>query len=43
MLIGEGYDIVMQEMTKHLMLITLQYSRSQEGDVNGIAWALMAT
>lgn len=30
----------MQEMTKHLMLITLQYSWGQGGGEDGIVWAL---
>lgn len=38
MLIEEGHDSVMQEMTKHLMLITRQYSWPPEGDAGGTVW-----
>lgn len=31
---------VMQEMTKHLMLIILQYSWGQWGGGDGVVWAL---
>lgn len=38
MLIEEGHDSMMQEMTKHLMLITLQYSWPPEGNAAGTVW-----
>lgn len=38
MVIEEGHDSVMQEMTKRLMLITWQYSWPGEGDAGGIVW-----
>lgn len=38
MLIEEGHDSVMQEMTKHLMLITRQYSWPPEGNAGGTVW-----
>lgn len=38
MVIEEGHDIVMQEVTKRLMLITRQYSWPREGDAGGIVW-----
>jgi len=39
MVIEEGHDSVMQEMTKRLMLITRrQHSWPREGGVGGIVW-----